>query len=122
MSDKPVSPTHATILATIESLRHELAWFHRKLPEQVEQRCIILHGIIPYRLQAGLHVLYPIISFKNHIDRTYSKVRSRTGILWRMRNVISQSLALDLYHSLIEPHFTYGDTIYDGCNKSSKSK
>ncbi len=29
---------------------------------------------------------------------------------------------MDLYRSLIEPHFTYGDTIYDGCGVASKHK
>ena len=66
--------------------------------------------------------LDPHLNFKVHVDKTCSKVKSRTSILWRMHNVISQSLALDLYKSLIEPHFTYGDTVYDGCGVSSKHK
>ena len=35
-----------------------------------------------------------------------------------MRNYISEALALDLYHSLIEPHFLYADVAYDGGAKS----
>ncbi len=66
--------------------------------------------------------LDPHLSFKSHVTKTCAKVKSRTGLLWRMRNVISQSLALDLYKSLIEPHFTYGDTIYDGCSTTLKHK
>ena len=60
------------------------------------------------------------------MENTHSSIcqlyRCRTGILWRMRNVISQSLALDLYKSLIEPHFTYGDMVYDGCSTTLKHK
>ncbi len=66
--------------------------------------------------------LDPQLNFKTHVNKTCAKVKSRTGLLWRMRNVISQSLAMDLYQSLIEPHFTYGDMIYDGCGVASKHK
>ena len=66
--------------------------------------------------------LDPHLSFESHISKTCAKIKSRTGLLWRMRNVISQSLALDLYKSLIELHFTYGDTVYDGCNTMMKHK
>ncbi len=35
-----------------------------------------------------------------------------------MRNYMSKALALDLYQSLIEPHFLYADVVYDGGTKS----
>ncbi len=66
--------------------------------------------------------LDPNLNFKIHVNKTCAKVRSSTGVLWRLRHVISQSLAMDLYRSLIEPHFTYGDTVYDGCGVGSKHK
>ena len=37
-----------------------------------------------------------------------------------MRGYISESLALDLYHSLIAPHYLYADIIYDGGVKAAK--
>ena len=66
--------------------------------------------------------LYPHLTFQSHVDKVCSKVKSGIGLLWRMRNFINQSLAMDLYCSLIEPHFTYADTVYDGCSVASKGK
>ena len=66
--------------------------------------------------------LDPILSFDVHVDKICAKVKTRTGILWRMRNFISKSLASNLYSSLIHPHFIFGDTIYDGCSHTVKHK
>ena len=41
----------------------------------------------------------------DHIDKLCRKIKSRTGILWRMRHFINENLANDLYQSLIHPHF-----------------
>ena len=32
-----------------------------------------------------------------------------------MRGFISEELALDLYNSMIHPHFSYADVVYDAC-------
>ncbi len=39
-----------------------------------------------------------------------------------MRSFISEQLALDLYKSLIHPHFSYADIIYDACSQQNKNK
>ncbi len=62
------------------------------------------------------------LTFDNHIEKLCRKVKSRAGILWRMRPFISESLARDLYISLIHPHFTYGDIIYDACSIQGKTR
>ena len=66
--------------------------------------------------------LDPHLTFEHHMRKICSKVKARTGILWRMRPYIGQPLAYDLYSSLIEPHFTFGDIIYDGGTKGGKAK
>ena len=66
--------------------------------------------------------LHSHMTCQSHIDELCSKVRCRTALLWSLRNVISQSLVYDLLKSLIDPLFIYGDTIYDGCSKTLKSK
>ncbi len=43
-------------------------------------------------------------------------------MLWRMRSFISETLAKELYTSLIHPHFMYGDIVYDACTQQSKTK
>ncbi len=56
------------------------------------------------------------LNFNTHCDKLGKCIRSRTFILQRMRNFILESLDLSLYKSLIEPHFSYADIVYDGCN------
>ncbi len=67
----------------------------------------------------GVH-LDQHLSFNVHLDKLGKKIKSRTFILNRMRNFISQNLACDLYRGLIEPHFMYADIIYDGASKQSR--
>ncbi len=41
------------------------------------------------------------LSFSQHIDKLCRKIKSRTGMMWRMRNFIDEKLAIDLYKSMI---------------------
>ncbi len=60
------------------------------------------------------------LTFSYHLDKLGRKIKSRTFILNRMRNFISQNLAGDLYRSLIEPHFMYADIVYDAATKQPR--
>ena len=60
------------------------------------------------------------LTFDGHVNKLCGKVKARAGLLWRIRPFISESLAKDLYTSLIHPHFTYGDIVYDACSQQSK--
>ena len=51
-----------------------------------------------------------------------SKVNIRTKLLWRVRNFISQDLALLLYRSLIQPHFGYCSFILEGVSQTNINK
>ena len=62
------------------------------------------------------------LTFVDHVDKLCRKIKSRTGVLWRMRHFINENLAKDLYLSLIHPHFNYADVVYDACNQQCKSK
>ena len=62
------------------------------------------------------------LTFTQHIRNICSKVSQHTGLLWRIRSLISQPLAKQLYVSLIEPYFLYLDYVYDGCNKTLSDK
>ncbi len=64
--------------------------------------------------------LDPHLTFEAHMNAICRKVKSRTYILRRMRSYISENLALDLYHSLIAPHYLYADIVYDGGTKTAK--
>ncbi len=61
------------------------------------------------------------LTFSDHCDKLAKKVRSRTFIMKRMRNFISEDLALSLYSTLIDPHLAYADVIYDGCTKTNSN-
>ena len=63
--------------------------------------------------------LDPHLTFEQHAGAVSRKVKSRTFILKRMRNYISEKLALELYQSLINPHFMYADVVYDGGSKAA---
>ena len=53
-------------------------------------------------------------TFVPHAQKVAAKVNSFTGVLWRCRSFIPQSLAHTLYLSLIELHFLNGCIHYDG--------
>ena len=59
------------------------------------------------------------LTFTSHVDKLCRKVKSRSGVLWRMKSYISEQLAHDLYSSLIHPHFGYADIIYDACSQQN---
>ncbi len=62
------------------------------------------------------------LDFTPHVNRVCSKVNQRTGLLWRVRNCIGKELAIDLYTSLIDPHFQYCAFLYDSCQLAQKRK
>ena len=69
----------------------------------------------------GVH-LDEHLTFQQHVDKLCSKVRSRSGVLWRMRSFISEELAKELYQTMVHPHFSYADIIYDASNQSLSNK
>ena len=62
------------------------------------------------------------LSFEDHVSKMCGKISARTSLMWRICCFISKSLALNLYKSLIYPHFAYCSFILDGINESLKSK
>ncbi len=62
------------------------------------------------------------LSFDVHINKLCGKVNSRNGLLKRVRSFIPKDLAIQLYKSLIDPHFRYCNYIYNGCSLTNKRK
>ena len=48
-----------------------------------------------------------------HIDKMYTNVQKKYGILGKIRRYISEDTALLIYKVMIIPHFDYGDYIID---------
>ena len=69
----------------------------------------------------GLHLDHHL-TFEDHISNICGKISARTKLMWRIRQFIPQSLALNLYKSLIAPHFTYCSFLLEGANENMKSK
>ena len=62
------------------------------------------------------------LSFDNHTTYLRRKVMVKMKMLGRIRQYVSQSLAIMLYNSLILPDFDYADIIYDSFSKHNANK
>ena len=65
------------------------------------------------------------LSWSNHISELCRKISSAIGALRRIRPLISQSTAVQIYNALIQPHFDYCAPVWDGlssylCEKLQK--
>ena len=52
----------------------------------------------------------------DHIDYVCSKVKRYIGIIERTKDCLPRSSFIQLYRSLVEPYFRYGNTVSDLCN------
>ena len=48
------------------------------------------------------------LSWKLHMQKIKSKLRSSTGVFSKIRHLINEEAALNLYHSMVECHLRYG--------------
>jgi len=54
------------------------------------------------------------LSWSNHVKELCRKISSVIGALRRIRSLISQSTAIQIYNALIQPHFDYCAPVWDG--------
>ena len=62
------------------------------------------------------------LSWSNHVNELCEKVTSAIGALRRIRPLISQSTAVLVYNSLIQPHFDYCSLVWDGLSDHLSDK
>ena len=62
------------------------------------------------------------LSWSNHVNELCKKVTSAIGALRRIRPLISQSTAVLVYNSLIQPHFDYCSLVWDGLSDQLSDK
>ena len=62
------------------------------------------------------------LSWSNHVNELCKKVTSVIGALRRIRPLISQSTAVLVYNSLIQPHFDYCSLVWDGLSDQLSDK
>ena len=62
------------------------------------------------------------LSFYKHIKLLESKVSRSVGILTKLKSFIPQQTLLQLYHSLVDSHLTYGFTIWSSTHTTYLQK
>lgn len=55
------------------------------------------------------------LKFKNHIDYICKKIGKKISFFKRIRNQVSILTAVNIYNTMIKPHFEYGSTILFTC-------
>lgn len=55
------------------------------------------------------------LKFKEHIDYICKKIGKKIGFFKRIRNKVSMITAINIYNTIIKPHFEYGSTILYTC-------
>ena len=58
------------------------------------------------------------LKFDEHVKYLKGKIYAKMKTLGHVRSFISQSMALDMYKSLVIPHLDFGDAIYDVVSKT----
>ena len=62
------------------------------------------------------------LSWDNHIDEKFKKIAAAKGGLKRVRPIISTASATLIYQALIQPHFDYCSSVWDGCSAKLSNK
>lgn len=65
----------------------------------------------------GVHI-DDTLCWKNHVSHVLNKVNKGIGILYKLRNVFPKQTLLQIYKSLIYPHFNYCNIVWGSCNQS----
>ena len=82
---------------------------------------VILSGIpVPYSYYFKFLGLYldTKLSWNYHLNRIRSKLSSSCGIMYRLRNKLTRSVARMIYLSLCLPYIQYCNTIWTSCARS----
>ena len=62
------------------------------------------------------------LSWKTHISKISKKISSGIGALKRVRPFVNQHTATTIYKALIEPHFEYCSSVWDGLSQQLSDK
>jgi hypothetical protein len=62
------------------------------------------------------------LMWSEHTDKLCKKIASAIGALKRIRSCISMNTAIQVYQALIQPHFDYCCSVWDGLGETLSSK
>ena len=57
-----------------------------------------------------------------HIDKLCKKIASAIGAIKRVKPFVPQSTLLNIYNSLVQPHFDYCSLVWGNCRKTPSNK
>ena len=64
---------------------------------------------------------YPVVSWECHINEI-SKIASGISAIKRVRYFLPFELLLNVYNSLVQPHFDYCNVVWGNCSENLSSK
>lgn len=67
-------------------------------------------------------VLDNCLTFEAHLSRTMQRINSKAVILYKVRNLINPSIALQMYKTYLLPSLEYGDLFMGSCSVMSVAK
>ena len=107
-----------TEFMVIGSRQKLLAESHNEINIKLEDQVI---SNVDHAKSLGL-IIDNRLSWSNHVNELCKKVTSAIGALRRIRPLISQSTAVLVYNSLIQPHFDYCSLVWDGLSDQLSDK
>ena len=99
---------------SINVVKTEAMLFTRRIFYFPIQPIILLNEPIPFSYSLkflGLRIDFKL-TWKSHISHVQSKLSNACGILYHLRNKISQNIARTLYFTLVYPHLNYCNIIW----------
>ena len=70
----------------------------------------------------GIYNIDDTLSWSKHIKEIFKKITAGIGALKRVRPFINHLAAIKIYESLIEPHFLYCSSVWDGLARNLAEK
>ena len=71
-----------------------------------------------FKKHLGIH-LDKKLNFSHHINKNTAKANKGIGLVCKLAHVLPRQSLITIYKSFIQPHFDYGDIIYDQPNNES---
>jgi hypothetical protein len=62
------------------------------------------------------------LKWNEHIDSMTKKISSKIGVLRSLRRIVPIDTLKLLYNAIVQPHFDYGDIIFDTANVNDKAR
>jgi hypothetical protein len=62
------------------------------------------------------------LKWDDHINNMIPKISAKIGILRSLKKIIPTETLQQLYNAIVQPHFDYGDAVYNSAFQTSKTR